>query len=160
MPLVKIKTNFRNKKLYPNILPEYAFPLDSGMDLRADIPESEIIRPSTVLGVPTGLSVALSEPPEDETNEWVWELQIRPRSGLAARYGITVVNSPGTVDTGYTGELKVLLLNTYLDPYVVNPGDRIAQLVLSKSYRIQWQLELDLPETDRNSGGFGSTGKK
>jgi len=152
--IVDIKLDFKHIEKY---LPRYEHSFDAGMDIRADIPEPITIRPSTFEVIPTGIYLGLPE--TKNPRDFVWEMQIRPRSGLAAKHGITVLNSPGTIDAGYRGEIKVILSNTYLDPYVVNPADKIAQMVLSRAYQAQWYVDKNLSETSRGSGGFGSTGK-
>ena len=123
------------------------------MDLKADIETPITLGPLERALVPTGLYIALP----DGT-----EAQVRPRSGLAAKYGISVLNAPGTIDADYRGEIKVILVNLSNDPFVINPGERIAQLVISKYERLTWDPVNsidDLGETDRGQGGFGSTGK-
>lgn len=130
-------------------LPAYATMGAAGVDLAAAIREPISIPPLGRSLVPTGLEVALPSG---------FELQIRPRSGLALRHGIMLANSPGTIDADYRGELKVILLNTGSTPFTVTRGMRIAQAVLAPVTRILWQEVLELPETARSHGGFGSTG--
>jgi len=140
----------RIRRLTPNaILPEYAHgPLeDAGMDLRAT--ERVVLKPNVAAMVPTGL--ALEIPPG-------YEAQMRPRSGLALKHSITMPNSPATIDPGYRGELRVILLNLGLTEYVVEPGDRIAQMVIARYEAVEWD-EGDLNETTRGVGGFGSSGR-
>ena len=132
-----------------NALPAYETPGSAGLDIRC-INEVAIDSGGRCL-VETGLFV---EVPQG------YELQIRPRSGLALKHGITVLNSPGTIDSDYRGEIKVILINLSQDPQVIQPGDRIAQLVLQAVDIIQWQPVEQLDETDRGSGGFGHTGKQ
>lgn len=120
------------------------------MDLRADLPAELILAPMERQLVPTGLSIELPEG---------YEAQVRPRSGLAIRQGITCLNSPGTIDSDYRGEIKVVLVNLSGEKQVIHPGDRIAQLVLQKVERMNWKEVNVLSETVRSSGGFGSTGK-
>ena len=131
-------------------LPEYKTNGASGMDLLAFIKEPINVKSKTSSLVPTGLSVAFSEN---------YEIQIRPRSGLAAKNNITVLNTPGTIDSDYRGEIKVIIYNHGNDDFVINNGDRIAQMVLSPIIRMELEEVKDLPKTIRGEGGFGSTGK-
>lgn len=136
-----------NRSPYP--LPRYQTALSAGMDLRANLTEALVLEPLARALVPTGLFIAL--PPGAEA-------QVRPRSGLAARSGITVLNSPGTVDADYRGELKVILVNLSREPFTVEPGERIAQLVVARHEQVEWEPAEVLDDTDRGAGGFGSTG--
>ena len=139
------------KKLDPAVqLPEYKTSGASGVDLIAFIKEPINLEPKTSVLIPTGLSVAF---PED------YEIQIRPRSGLAAKNNISVLNTPGTIDSDYRGELKVIIFNHGENEFIVNCNDRIAQMVLLPVLKIEFEEVNDLPETLRGSGGFGSTGK-
>ena len=139
------------KKLDPAVkLPEYKTKGASGMDIVAFIKEPIIIKPKTSSLVPTGLSVAFSED---------YEIQIRPRSGLAAKNNLTVLNTPGTIDSDYRGEIKVIIYNHGNKDFIINNGDRIAQMVLSPVIKMKLEETNDLPETIRGEGGFGSTGK-
>ena len=138
-----------NKSAYP--LPEYATALSAGLDLKANITEPVMLKPLERILVPTGLFIALPEGTE---------AQVRPRSGLAAKHGITVLNSPGTIDADYRGEIKVILVNLSNEPFVINPGERIAQMVVARSERAQWVEVQELDSTERGEGGFGSTGRK
>ena len=131
-------------------LPEYKTDGASGMDLIAFIKESINIKPKTSSLIPTGLSVAFSEN---------YEIQIRPRSGLAAKNNISVLNTPGTIDSDYRGEIKVIIYNHGNNDFFVNNGDRIAQMILSPVVKMELEETSDLPETIRGIGGFGSTGK-
>ena len=131
-------------------LPEYKTSGSSGMDLMAFVESPIKIKPNTVELIPTGLSIAI---PED------LEIQIRPRSGLAAKSSIGVLNAPGTIDSDYRGELKIILFNHGNDDFVVNNNDRIAQMVLTPIIKMELEEVKQLPETMRGSGGFGSTGK-
>ncbi|MBO8481100.1 deoxyuridine 5'-triphosphate nucleotidohydrolase [Muribaculum sp. An289] len=133
-----------------NALPAYATELSAGMDLRADIAEPMEIRPLQRAMVPTGIFIALPEGTE---------AQVRPRSGLAAKHGVTVLNSPGTIDADYRGEVKVILVNLSDTVFTVNPGDRIAQMVIARYEKAEWEECESLDETSRGEGGFGSTGK-
>ena len=139
------------KKLDPTIkLPEYKTEGASGMDLIAFLKEPMEIKPRNSSLVPTGLSVAF---PEN------YEIQIRPRSGLAAKNNISVLNTPGTIDSDYRGEIKVIIYNHGNSNFIINNGDRIAQMVLSPIIKIELEETTDLPETIRGEEGFGSTGK-
>lgn len=130
-------------------LPEYATPLSAGMDLKANTSEPIILKPLERQMIPTGISIQLPEG---------YEAQVRPRSGLAAKYGITVANAPGTVDADYTGEIKVILINLSNENFLINPGDRIAQMVIARYERVEWDEVAELNPTERGDGGFGSTG--
>jgi dUTP pyrophosphatase len=130
-------------------LPSPASPGSSGFDLRAALPEETVLRPGERLLVPTGL--VLEIPPG-------WEGQVRPRSGLALRHGIGVVNAPGTIDSDYRGELAVILINLGEAPYALKRGDRIAQLVIAPVAHVEWEEADALEESERGAGGFGSTG--
>lgn len=133
-----------------NPLPEYATLGSSGMDIRANLEEPMILEPSARALVPTGLLVEIP---------LGYEIQIRPRSGLAIKQGITCLNTPGTIDADYRGEIKVILINLSSEPQTLQPGDRIAQMVLQKVEQIQWVPATELASSDRGAGGFGSTGK-
>ncbi|MBT5415418.1 MAG: dUTP diphosphatase [Rhodospirillaceae bacterium] len=130
-------------------LPAYATPDSAGLDLHAAVAETLEIAPGGRHPIPTGLSIALPTG---------FEAQIRPRSGLAARHGITVLNSPGTIDADYRGEIAVLLVNLGAESFAVERGMRIAQLVVAPVARIAWDERADLPDSTRGGGGFGSTG--
>ena len=138
-----------NKSHHP--LPEYATSGSSGMDLRAFLTEPMVLAPMERILVPTGLFIAL---PEN------WEAQVRPRSGLAIKQGITCLNSPGTIDADYRGELKVILINLSNEAQTIHNGDRIAQIVFQSVDKVTWQQVEQLDETKRGAGGFGHTGKK
>ena len=144
----KMKVQIVNKSAYPT--PAYATEKSAGMDLKANIEESIVLGPLERAMVPTGLFIALP----DGT-----EAQVRPRSGLAAKYGISVLNAPGTIDADYRGEVKVILVNLSNEPFVINPGERIAQMVVAKYEKVEWEEVEILDETERGAGGFGSTGK-
>ncbi len=143
-----MKVKIINRSSFP--APAYATDLSAGMDLKADIAGPVTLGPLQRAVIPTGLYIALPEGTE---------AQIRPRSGLAARQGITVLNSPGTVDADYRGEIKVILVNLSDTAAVINPGDRIAQMVIARYEKIQWEETESLEETSRGEGGFGSTGR-
>ncbi len=139
------------KKLNPAVkLPEYKTSGASGMDLIAFIEKSVSVKSKTSSIIPTGLSVAFQEK---------YEIQIRPRSGLAAKNNITVLNTPGTIDSDYRGEIKVIIYNHGDDDFIINNGDRIAQMVLSPIIKMDLEEVNNLPKTIRGEGGFGSTGK-
>ena len=139
------------KKLDPKVtLPSYKTKGASGMDLMAFVKEKIVIKPQTSALIPTGLSVAFSED---------YEIQIRPRSGLAAKNNISVLNTPGTIDSDYRGELKIIIFNHSKNDFVVNNNDRIAQMVLTPIAKMELEEANELPKTLRGEGGFGSTGK-
>ena len=131
-------------------LPEYQTPLSAGLDIRANLDESVTLRPLERAMIPTGLFAELPEG---------CEMQIRPRSGLAAKHGITVLNSPGTIDADYRGEIKVILVNLSNEPFTIESGERIAQMIVARYAQIEWQPGEELGTTERGAGGFGSTGK-
>lgn len=132
-------------------LPEYATGHAAGLDLKANISEAITLKPLQRQLIPTGLFIELPVS---------YEAQIRPRSGLAFKNGITVLNSPGTIDADYRGEIKVLLVNLSDTDFVINDGERIAQMVIAKHEQINWEQVSVLEDSDRGAGGFGSTGKK
>ena len=132
-------------------LPQYSTPLSAGMDLRANIDEPITLNPLERRLIPTGLYIALPEG---------YEAQIRPRSGLAIKNGITVLNTPGTIDADYRGEICVILVNLSNDPFTINDGDRVCQMVIARHETAQWLPVETLSTTERGEGGFGHTGKK
>ena len=134
-----------------NPLPAYETSQAVGLDVRAAIREPWTIGPLERVMVPTGLYFQIPEG---------YEIQVRPRSGLAAKHGIAVINSPGTIDPDYRGELKVLLVNLSNEPFEMQPGERVAQLVFARYQRLEWEETVVLDETKRGGGGFGSTGVK
>ncbi|HHT22331.1 MAG TPA: dUTP diphosphatase [Bacteroidales bacterium] len=143
-----MKVKIVNESKHP--LPEYATALSAGMDLRANIDESITLKPLERKLIPTGLYIELPKG---------YEAQIRPRSGLAVKKGITVLNSPGTIDADYRGEVCVVLVNLSNEAFVLNDGERICQMIIAKHEQVEW-LEVDeLNVTDRGAGGFGHTGK-
>lgn len=144
-----MKVKIINKSSNPS--PSYATPLSAGMDVRADISEAITLGPLERAMVPTGLYMALPEG---------YECQVRPRSGLAAKHGITVLNTPGTVDADYRGEIRVILVNLSNEPFTIEPSERIAQIVIAKHEKVGWEEVEVLDETERGAGGFGSTGTK
>lgn len=130
-------------------LPAYQTPLSAGMDLRANLDEPITLEPMQRCMVPTGLFMALPEG---------YEAQVRPRSGLAIKKGVTVLNTPGTIDADYRGEICVILINLSNEPFVINDGERVAQMIISRYEQVQWQPTESLDETERGAGGFGHTG--
>ena len=139
------------KRLDPKVkLPTYKTDGASGMDLMAFIDNTISLKPKTSILVPTGLSVAFSKD---------FEIQIRPRSGLAAKNNISVLNTPGTIDSDYRGEIKVIIFNHSNNDFIINNGDRIAQMILTPVEKMELEETNDLPETLRGEGGFGSTGR-
>jgi dUTP pyrophosphatase len=146
--MAKIKVKIINQS--PNALPEYATEGSAGMDLRAHLAAPLVIRPMERHLVPTGLFIELPHG---------YEAQVRPRSGLAIKHGITCLNSPGTIDSDYRGEIKVILINLSQEAQTLHPGDRIAQMVVSPVVQIGWETVEAISETARNAGGFGHTGK-
>ncbi|MBQ8422337.1 MAG: dUTP diphosphatase [Bacteroidales bacterium] len=143
-----MKVKIVNRSAYPS--PFYATEKSAGMDLKADIAEPIVLAPLERAMIPTGLYIALP----DGT-----EAQVRPRSGLAAKHGISVLNAPGTIDADYRGEIKVILVNLSNEPFTVNPGERIAQMVIARYEKVEWDEVEVLDETERGEGGFGSTGR-
>lgn len=131
-------------------LPKYETAGAAGMDIRANITEPIVLGSLERTLVPTGLKIAIPEG---------YEVQVRPRSGLALKHGITLLNTPGTIDSDYRGELKMIIANMSKDAYTINPGERIGQLVLNKVEQIEWEVVETLDETERGAGGFGHTGK-
>jgi dUTP pyrophosphatase len=140
--------NIVNQSKHP--LPEYATSLSAGMDLRANISEPVVLKPLERKLVPTGLFIELPAG---------YEAQIRPRSGLAIKKGITVLNSPGTIDADYRGEICVILVNLSTEDFIVNDGERICQMVIASHVQAEWMKVEELGVTKRGSGGFGHTGK-
>ena len=135
----------------PFDLPSYATPFSAGMDLRANLDQPVTLGPLERAMIPTGLHIELPAG---------YEAQVRPRSGLAAKHGISIVNAPGTIDADYRGEIKVILVNLSNDPFTIEAGERIAQLVVARHEAVEWEPVEVLEESQRGSGGFGSTGKK
>ena len=143
-----LKVNIINKSNYD--LPRYATPQSAGMDLRANIEEDLTLFPRERKLIPTGIYIQLPVS---------YEAQVRPRSGLALKHGVTVLNSPGTIDADYRGEIGVLLINHGDAAYTITPGERIAQLVVAKHEQVKWIISGSLDETERGEGGFGHTKK-
>ncbi|KPJ58873.1 MAG: deoxyuridine 5'-triphosphate nucleotidohydrolase [Deltaproteobacteria bacterium DG_8] len=131
-------------------LPHYMSPNAAGMDLYAAVKEDTTLRPGEIKLIPTGISIAL--PPG-------FEAQIRPRSGLAIKHGISILNTPGTIDADYRGEVGIILINLGENSFIIKRGDRIAQMTINKVYRAYLELSSDLSSTERNNGGFGHTGR-
>jgi dUTP pyrophosphatase len=132
-------------------LPQYETKGSAGMDLRANLEASITIKPLERAMVATGLSIALPDG---------YEAQVRPRSGLAAKKGVTVINTPGTIDADYRGEIKVILVNLSNEDFIIKDGERVAQMVIARFDQISWEPTDSLEETERGTGGFGSTGTK
>ena len=135
----------------PYELPEYQTSASAGVDLKAVLDEDLELKPLERKIIRTGLKIALP---------YGYEAQVRPRSGLAAKHGISILNAPGTIDADYRGEIGIILVNLSNQDFIVKPGDRIAQLVIAKYEQIKWKITQELPNTKRGDGGFGSTGKK
>ncbi len=147
--LMKVKIVRIDDKFSDLPLPEYQTDGSAGMDVRAAVEETTIIPPGKIKLVPTNLAIAL---------EKGFECQVRSRSGLAAKRGIFALNAPGTVDSDYRGEIKIILANFGDEPFEIKRGDRVAQLVIARYEKIDWELVERLPDSSRGSGGFGSTG--
>jgi len=143
-----MKINIVNKSIHP--LPSYSTVNSAGLDLRANLDKDIIIKPLERVLVPTGLFIELPEG---------YEAQIRPRSGLAIKNGITVLNSPGTIDSDYRGEICVILINLSEEEFIIKNGERICQMVIAKHEKAEWEMVEILKETHRGGGGFGHTGK-
>jgi len=133
-----------------NPVPHYASEAAAGMDLCAYVPTSLTLFPGERMLIPTGIHIEIPTG---------YEAQIRPRSGLALKHGITVLNSPGTIDADYRGEIKVILINLGQSPFEICSGDRIAQMIIAAHARVEWSIQDHLSDTERGSGGFGHTGK-
>lgn len=131
-------------------LPQYATALSAGLDLKANITEDMLIAPHQRVLVPTGIFIELPDG---------YEAQIRPRSGMASKFGITVANAPGTIDPDYRGEVKVALVNISTEAFTLKPGERVAQMVVARFERVEWQTVDELSDTERGAGGFGHTGR-
>ena len=144
-----MKVKIVNKSPFP--APAYATEYSAGMDLKANLEQPLILGSLDRAMIPTGLYIELPEG---------YEAQVRPRSGLAAKHGITVTNAPGTIDADYRGEICVLLVNLGREPFIINPGERIAQMVVARHERVEWEQVDELQQSDRGAGGFGSTGTK
>ena len=147
-----MKSKVLIKKLNSSVnIPEYKTAGSSGLDLEAFIHENLILKPNQTVIVPTGLSIAI------DNN---LEIQIRPRSGLAVKSNISVLNTPGTIDADYRGEIGVILINLSAEEFIIEDGERVAQMVIAKHEQADWQQVVELIETQRGAGGFGSTGVK
>lgn len=144
-----MKIKIINKSKHP--LPQYATPLSAGLDLRANLDTPITLQPLQRCLVPTGLFMALPAG---------YEAQVRPRSGLAIKKGITVLNSPGTIDADYRGEICIILANLSAEPFIIEDGERIAQMVIARHEQAEWEETDTLDDTERGAGGFGHSGKK
>lgn len=142
-----MRINIINRSKHP--LPEYATPLSAGMDLRANIEGKRVLKPMQRCLIPTGLFIEL--PPG-------YEAQIRPRSGLALKHGISILNSPGTIDADYRGEIGIILINLSNDDFIIEDGERICQMVIARHEQAEWFEVEQIDQTQRGSGGFGHTG--
>ena len=143
-----MKVKIVNHSPYP--CPAYATPQSAGLDLKANLEKPVVLKPLQRALIPTGLFIALPAG---------YEAQVRPRSGLALKHGITVLNTPGTIDADYRGEICVILVNLSDQPFEVVPGERIAQMVVARHEQVEWEQVEELDATERGAGGFGSTGK-
>ena len=143
-----MKVQIVNRSPYP--CPAYATPQSAGVDLKAHLAQPVVLSPLQRALIPTGLYIALPAG---------FEAQVRPRSGLAAKHGITVLNTPGTIDADYRGEIKVILVNLSDQPFEIVPGERIAQMVIARHEQAEWEEVDSLDQTERGAGGFGSTGR-
>ncbi len=144
---MQVTVRVRNASAYP--LPQYQTAGSAGVDLYANLPQPQVLLPGERSLVPTGLFIELPAG---------WEAQIRPRSGLAWRYGVTILNTPGTIDADYRGEIQVILINLGQAPFTIEPGMRIAQMIFAPVGRVVWQVDVDLGASERGAGGFGHTG--
>jgi len=149
MTMGKVKVKIINKSKHQ--LPTYATALSAGIDLRANLNERVVLKPLERKLIPTGLFIELPES---------YEAQIRPRSGLAIKKGVTVLNTPGTIDADYRGEVMVILVNLSSEEFVVEDGERICQMVVARHATVEWEQSDILNQTERGDGGFGHTGKK
>ena len=143
-----MKVQIINQSKHP--LPQYATEQSAGMDLRANLDEPVVLKPLERFLIPTGLYISLPKG---------FEAQVRPRSGLAIKHGIGVLNSPGTIDADYRGEIRVILVNLSSEPFTIQDGERIAQMVIARHEQVEWEQVDVLDETERGVGGFGHTGK-
>lgn len=141
--------NIINKSHHP--LPAYVTSLSAGMDIRANLEEPVVLKPMERRIIPTGLYIALPEG---------YEAQLRPRSGLAIKHGITLLNTPGTIDADYRGEIGVIMVNLSTEPFTINDGERICQMVIASYTQVSWTPVEVLDQTERGAGGFGHTGKQ
>ena len=143
-----MKIKIINKSHHP--MPAYATPQSAGMDIRANLTEPVELKPFERKLIPTGLYIALPEG---------YEAQLRPRSGLALKHGLTLLNTPGTIDADYRGEIGVILVNLSTEPFTIADGERICQMVIATHAHVEWEAVVTLDETERGAGGFGHTGK-
>jgi dUTP pyrophosphatase len=142
-----MKVKIVNKSHHP--LPQYQTPLSAGMDIRANLPEPVALKPMERKLIPTGLFISLPKG---------YEAQMRPRSGLAIKHGITLLNTPGTIDADYRGEIGVILINLSAEEFMINDGERICQMIITSHEQVVWEPDDCLDETERGAGGFGHTG--
>lgn len=149
-PVLKVKVKYVSGVISDIPLPEYMTDGSSGLDLRADVSEPVLIKPLQRYLIPTGIQLSIPVG---------FEGQVRPRSGLAIKYGLTVLNTPGTIDSDYRGEVKIILINLGSEDFIINRGDRIAQLVFAHVSRAELVLDTEIDSTERGAGGFGHTGK-
>ena len=145
---MRVKVRIVNKSRHP--LPEYSTEFSAGIDLRASLTEAQVLDPGKRVLVPTGLFIEL---PRN------YEAQIRPRSGLALKKGISILNTPGTIDSDYRGEIGIILINLSSEPFIIEDGERICQMVIARHETIEWVETNSLKDTERGSGGFGHTGQ-
>ena len=148
LKITRMKVKIVNHSL--NLLPSYSTDFSAGMDIRANLSEEVILKPFERRLIPTGLFIELPKG---------YEAQVRPRSGLAIKKGITVLNSPGTIDADYRGEIMIILINLSQEDFVILHGERIAQIVVASNEKVEWEAVTELEETERGDGGFGHTGK-
>jgi dUTP pyrophosphatase len=143
-----MKVKIINKSHHP--LPSYQTPLSAGMDVRANLDGEVILQPLARILIPTGLYISLPEG---------YEAQMRPRSGLALKHGVTLLNTPGTIDADYRGEIGIILVNISDQPFVIKDGERICQMIITSHAHVEWEAVETLSETERGAGGFGHTGR-
>ena len=146
----KIEMKIRIVNKSQNSIPLYSTTQSAGMDIRADLAESLVLKPFERKLIPTGLFIQLPDG---------YEAQIRPRSGLAINRGVTVLNSPGTIDADYRGEIKIIMINLSQEDFIIHPGERIAQMIISAYKQVEWEEVEQLDDSERGQGGFGHTGK-
>jgi dUTP pyrophosphatase len=144
-----MKVRIVNKSHHP--LPAYATPLSAGMDIRANLKEPVLLNPLERKLIPTGLYLSLPEG---------YEAQMRPRSGLALKHGLSLLNTPGTIDADYRGEVGIILINLSSEPFMIHDGERICQMIITSHSRVEWEPAEVLDETERGAGGFGHSGTK
>lgn len=150
IPIQRLRSQSRHGVTDDLPLPCFMTPLSAGMDICADIESELVLMPQEIVAIPTGFAIALPEG---------YEAQIRPRSGLALKHGVTVVNAPGTIDADYRGEIRIALINLGKEPVMIRRGDRIGQMVVQRVIRVDWEEVERLDDTSRGPGGFGHTGR-